>query len=300
MQQREDLGGDLGIVEGQRSRARLAQEVGLGGHVVYPELARGTQVDRDHGTERDAERDQRRQQHHADQLRADRSGPAHAIELAAHDGSGCTTRATASRRALIFSPARLIEWSATSKRTLSSTTTKLMALPSASAPSDSDTTSTGTPSPEAASAFRRGASPRPTNNTCSPRGESPRPSRRTRTAWPFTCRPATICSSSWPSVAPPSTPMVNGAAARSTVAGGQSMKPTNLKRKAALMRYSAMVVSLSARAQELPTSNARATARPQQAPPSRPVRMARPLPAGLRPARPPRTDPGPAAPKGSA
>src|SRR5205814_1463634 len=109
------------------------------------------------------QRHQRGEQHHPEQLalhRAAAAGPGrlrHAAHAITRDGQAAavrgprrhglasTLRATDNRRALIFRLACSAGVSATSKRTLSSTTTKLTMLPWTKACSDSVTVSTGWP-----------------------------------------------------------------------------------------------------------------------------------------------------------
>src|SRR3989442_1223882 len=139
------------------------------------------------------------------------------------DDFDTTLRATPSRRALILRLPDSDGGGATSKRTLSSTTTKLIMLPSSRPPSDSVTVSKAWPLAAARISGRRPLSARPTKRTCRPAIGSPGRSLRTRTGRPLTLRPATICTSSSASASAPITPIATGLSARAKLPLGHSM-----------------------------------------------------------------------------
>src|SRR2546422_8417605 len=129
-----------GVVEGQRRRGGPPEQVRLRRHVGDQALPVISQVEAHHHRDRDEERRKRREKHDRQQLLAHREwGEQPHQELVS------TLRATASSRALILRAPRSACGSATSKRTLSSTKTKLIMLPCDRASSDSVTVRTDCP-----------------------------------------------------------------------------------------------------------------------------------------------------------
>src|SRR5205823_794352 len=194
-----------GVVECQRGSDRAPEQLRLRGHVRYQGPVVGAQVVTDHRGQGDDQSHQRGDEHHPEQLLAQR---ARGGEL--HDDFDTTLRATPRRRALIF---RLLDskgGGAMSKRTLSSTTTKLIMLPSSSASSDSVTVNNGWPFAAANMSASRLLSDRPTKRTCKRATASPGRSLRTVTGRPLIVRPATIRASSSARASAPITPIAIG------------------------------------------------------------------------------------------
>src|SRR2546430_11527535 len=243
-----------GVVEGQRRRGGPPEQVRLRRHVGDQALPVISQVEAHHHRDRDEERCKRREKHHGQQLLAHREwGEEPHQELVS------TLRATARSRALILRAPRSACGSATSKRTLSSTKTKLIMLPCDSASSDSVTVRTDCPFATARISASRAPSAWPINSICIPATDSPRRMRRTTTARSRTVRPLTICSSSAASSSAPITPMVKGLSGRANAFGGHSTKALNLYRKAALICVSAAARSTCASAETGAIAATRAT-----------------------------------------
>src|SRR3989454_4435471 len=212
-----------GVVEGQRRRGGPPEQIRLRRHVGDQALPVISQVEAHHHRDRDEERRKRREKHHGQKLPAHRErGEEPHQELVS------TLRATASSRALILRAPRSACGSATSKRTLSSTKTKLIMLPCDRASSDSVTVRTDCPFAVARISASLVPSAWPMKSICIPATDSPRRMRRTTTARSRTVRPFTICSSSEASSSAPITPMVKGLSGRANAFGGHSTKPLNL------------------------------------------------------------------------
>src|SRR5437773_1971898 len=213
-----------GIVEGQRRRRGPPEQIRLRRHVGDQALPVSSQVEAHHHSDRDEERRQRRDKHDRQQLLAHRKRG----DQSPHQELVSTLRATARSRALILRAPRSACGSATSKRTLSSTKTKLIMLPCARASSDSVTVRTDCPFATARISASRAPSAWPMKSIWIPATDSPRRMRRTTTARSRTVRPFTICSSSAASSSAPITPMVKGLSGRVNAFGGHSTKPLNL------------------------------------------------------------------------
>src|SRR5262249_54796363 len=153
---------------GPAEQLALRVDIGEPAAVIRP------QVVADHRRQRHQHGRPRGEQHQHEQLVPQRGAQAPHDDLLA-----TTLRATPSRRESTLTAERSDAGGATSKRTLLSTTTKLMMLPSARPCSDSVTVSTGSGLAAASQSGSWLSALRDTKRTCTPDTGSPRRSLRT-------------------------------------------------------------------------------------------------------------------------